>query len=783
MKPYWIAATATAAVVALTALPGPARAEEAASASGTRVIEEITVTARRRAEVAQDVPLAISTIGGQQLEDTGTFNVYRLQTLQPSLQFFSSNPRNTAVNLRGIGAPFGLTNDGIEQGVGIYVDQVYYSRIAASTFDFLDVDQIEVLRGPQGTLYGKNTTSGALNITTRAPSFVPEGSAEVSSGSLGFVQARGALSGPLLDDRVAYRLVTSATRRDGLYENVTTTAAVNEIDNLGIRGQLLFVASERLDITLAGDFNRQDPECCALLHYDVAPTLRPANRQYESLAAASGYQPPSRDPYDRKLAADSELNANQKFGGASLRAEWNLDAGTVTSVTAWRYWDWGPSNDRDFTGLPITTVSANPSKQRQWTQEVRFATPGDRRVDYVAGLFAFRQTIESTGIQAQGSAASLWLLGPVNGANPALLDGLRQETAIDFENDSVALFGQATWNVTERFRVQPGLRVNYDTKNADYAAVASGGLDTADPVLIARKNSVLQSQAYVADFDDWNVSGDLNLSWRASDDILLYGLYARSFKSGGVNLSGIPNRADGTPALETAQVDPEAIDHYEIGAKTEWLDGRARLNLALFRTEIQDYQATVVSGAIGVLRGYLANAEEVRTQGVEADFRIQPTDSLHVYVNAAYTDAVYESFDNAPPPLELSGGAVQFVDISGKRLPGVSKWAFSYGAEYARPISAGGARGEGFLAVDGNYRTEWSSNPSPSEYMWVDGYGLINVRGGFRSDGNWSVGLWIRNAFDKDYVDFLAVQPGSTGLIVAQVGEPRTYGLSVNVSF
>ena len=184
-----------------------------------------------------------------------------------------------------------------------------------------------------------------------------------------------------------------------------------------------------------------------------------------------------------------------------------------------------------------------------------------------------------------------------------------------------------------------------------------------------------------------------------------------------------------------------------------------------------------------MLRGYLANAEQVRTQGVEADFRIQPTDSLSLYLNAAYTDARYESFDNAPPPVELSGGAVQFVDISGKRMPGVSNWAFSYGAEYGRPIAMLGSSGEGYLAIDGSYRTDWSSNPTPSEYMWVDGYGLINVRGGFRSDGNWSVGLWIRNALDKDYIDLLAAQSGATRLIVGQVGEPRTYRLSVHVSF
>ena len=303
--------------IVLGGISVPAVAQSSAPAVD-RGIEEVTVTSRRRAEVAQDVPLPVSAIDGLKLDNTGTFNVNRLQQLQPSLQFISSNPRNTAVNIRGIGAPFGLTNDGIEQGVGFYVDQVYYSRIAASTFDFLDVQQIEVLRGPQGTLYGKNTTAGALNITTRKPTFENEGRAELSYGNLGYTQARGAVSGPLIDDTLAFRLVGSVTKRDGIYQNVTTDTDVNEIDNLGIRGQLLFVPSETLDITLAGDYNRQNPECCAQVYVDAVPTQRALNRQYASLAAASGYSAPSNDPFDRKLAADTELNAKQEFGGASV---------------------------------------------------------------------------------------------------------------------------------------------------------------------------------------------------------------------------------------------------------------------------------------------------------------------------------------------------------------------------------------------------------------------------------------------------------------------------------
>ena len=250
-----------ASVASLGLLPAPAFAADTElgaadadqpSSVGTGASDdtpEILVTARRRQETSQDVPLSISVIGGEHIDNTGSFNVGRLQQLTPTLQFYSSNPRNTAVNIRGLGAPFGLTNDGIEQGVGIYVDDVYYSRAASSTFDFLDVAQIEVLRGPQGTLYGKNTTAGAINITTRAPTFDFQGRAEVTIGNLGFKQAKASISGPL-SDTLAARIALSSTSRRGTIFNVASDNWINEQDNLGLRGQLLWRPAAGLDVTL-----------------------------------------------------------------------------------------------------------------------------------------------------------------------------------------------------------------------------------------------------------------------------------------------------------------------------------------------------------------------------------------------------------------------------------------------------------------------------------------------------------------------------------------------------
>jgi iron complex outermembrane receptor protein len=201
--------------------------------------------------------------------------VQRLQQIQPTLQFYSSNPRNSSVNIRGLGAPLGLTNDGIDQGVGVYIDQVYFSRVAVATLDFLDIQQVETLRGPQGTLYGKNTVAGAINITSKAPSFTFEGRAEVTVGNLEFKQAKGSVSGPLADN-VAVRIGISSTSRRGTIYNVASDQYINSQDNVGIRGSLLWKVSDTLKLTLSGDYNRQNPNCCAQIYVRYGPTQRRA---------------------------------------------------------------------------------------------------------------------------------------------------------------------------------------------------------------------------------------------------------------------------------------------------------------------------------------------------------------------------------------------------------------------------------------------------------------------------------------------------------------------------
>jgi iron complex outermembrane recepter protein len=782
--------------------PAVAGTHTAEASSASTVI----VTARRRDEAAQEVPVAVSVVGAAEIESTGSFNVGRLTQLTPSLTFYSSNPRNSAANIRGLGAPFGLTNDGIEQGVGLYVDDVYYSRAASSTFDFLDVQQIEILRGPQGTLYGKNTTAGAINVTTRAPTFTFEGKAELTVGSFEFKQAKAAISGPLTDN-IAARIAVSTTSRRGTIFNVTSRNYINELENLGVRGQILYRPTDKIDITIAGDYSTQDPECCGTVFVRTGSTQRPLNRQYAALTAAQNYRVVSTNPFDRLTDIDASLRAGNTIGGASLRVVWDVGPGTLTAVTAWRFWDWLPENDRDFTGLPIITNSQNPSQQDQYTQEIRYNQSGDR-LDFVIGAFAYYQKIDTQGLERHGRASSRWNIAPANALSldPTVLDGLTAINIQSLENTSVAIFGQASWKVNDKLTIQPGLRVNYDEKNGLFDRTVFDG--TGAPVLLgqtgarrAAQLAIFAPQSYRPSFDDWNLSYDLTASYRFAPDILGYATYARTFKSGGINQNGVPSDAAGLPILGAQTIRPEEVNHLEVGLKTQFWDRRATFNLALFRTDIDDFQAIVTNGQFGVLRGYLANADQVRVQGVEADFALQPTDRLNLYLNAAYTDATYVRFVDAPCPPELSGGAAlgagqtpgapgvpgsispNNCDISGQRLPGVSEWALSFGGEYRIPSRLFQREGEAYLGLDGSYRSNFSSNPSPSAYTWIEGYSLVNLRLGFRTEEGFDVFAWVRNALDEEYFELLNVPGGNTGLITGQPGEPRIWGVTVKAAF
>jgi iron complex outermembrane receptor protein len=704
-----------------------------------------------------------------------------VQQVAPTIQFYTTNPRNSFLNIRGLGLPFGLANDGIEPGVGMYVDGVFHSRPAAATFDFLDVERLEVLRGPQGTLFGKNTTAGALNITTRAPSFDRnEGSVEVSYGNLGFLQVKGSVTGPFTD-KIAGRLSFSATTRNGTLYNVVTREDVNTLDNKGVRGQVRFLPSAGLVLTVAGDYTRQRPHGYAPVVAGVAATARAANRQFSQIAADLGYAPPSQNPFDRLIDTDTPWRSEQDDAGASLTADWTVGRGQLTAITAWRSWSWGPSNDRDFTGLPVTTLSQAPSLQKQWTQEVRYAAEVSRNLDYVVGAFGFHQTLDSTITLESGSAAARWNLAPsATALTPGLLDGYGQIAYVDFTNTSAALFGQLQWRVGDRVRILPGLRFNYDRKQGVYDQQIYGGLQTNEAVLVAAQRSIYSPTAYDANIADTNVSGQLTAGYAVSDRINAYATYATAFKSVGLNIAGglpiIPST--GLPNPEAAVVRPEDERHIEVGVKASPKAG-VTANFNFYNTGVRDYQTTVFGGDPGALRGYLANAEKVRVRGAEFEGSAQVNDRLAFRGTATFAEGKNVLFTRAPASLEGTGGP-PFVDISGSDLAGLSRWAFSVGGDYGHPI---GSDREIFGGFDASYRSSFSSNPTPSKHLVIPGYGVLNARIGLRTANGWSVSVWGRNLLDKDYFEMLNPVGGNTGLYVGFLGDPRSFGVTVRTSF
>ena len=292
------------------------------------------------------------------------------------------------------------------------------------------------------------------------------------------------------------------------------------------------------------------------------------------------------------------------------------------------------------------------------------------RFDYVIGLFGYRQAVHTDGIQEQGPAASRWLLHPSNAPqnvlNPApeVLNRLTSYNNIDFKNTSAALFGQLTWRITDRLRLEPGLRLNYDDKEGSYiSSVTNGqgealpinpaaafytsttpfllstGVTTTAGVVRTAQRSVLPPQTYDAQFNDWNVSGDLKSAFEFTPDVLGYATYARGFKTGGITLNGAPTHTTGEPISSGTTVEPEEVNHYELGLKTQFFNRTLTANVAAFRTDVKDFQATV-NNNLGTctIRGYLANAETVQMQGLEADVSWSPSRNLQLYVNGALTD-------------------------------------------------------------------------------------------------------------------------------------------------
>jgi len=788
-----VALIATAGPVRAQSVQGLADTQEEARPAGTArdMLPDVVVTARRRAEDAQRVPAALSVVGGDLLDRSYTVNTQALTTLIPSLNYSSANPRNTAFTIRGLGSSVvavSQANDGLEPGVGFYVDQVYHARPATAAFDFADIERVEELRGPQGTVFGKNTTAGALNITTRSPSFTREGFVEFSYGSYNLAQAKGWVSGPI-SDVLAYRFSAVSTRRDGVLDNVRTGIAANTLGTQAVRGQLLYKPDDRFQLRLIADFTNFQAYCCTQVYLRTGTSLRPASRQFggpAGLAAQFGYAPPSTTPYDRKTDIDGPLGVDTNEGGVSAIIDWNLGPATLTSVSAWRFWNWDAENDRDYTGIPVQLSQHIPSRQDQYSQEIRLASNGDRPLSYVAGLYLFGQKIVGRPISIYGPAAARYLIGTTTGANntpvPAnLLDGYGQDGRTDFHTISYAAFGELNWRIVRDLTLTGGLRYTQEDKDGSYRTTVSGGPATTNAALISARLGVLRPQSYEAHDNDGSLSGRANIAWQATPATLAYASYARGFKSGGINMSGLPLDNNNQPVLATAVVRPERNETWEVGLKNTLFGRRLMLNIDGFYTRVHDFQATVVENSLTQtvqLRGYLSNIPEVTVKGIEADATALLLPGLSVRGSLAYSDGRYTKYPAGPCPLEVQTAATTQCSLTGRRLASLPRFAFAAGLDYARRLGAG----ELLIHLDTASRTGYNGDPSLSRFTTIAGYNLTNANIGYRMKNGVELLVFARNLFDADYIQNLTIQAGNSGLILGTPSDPRTIGGTIRFS-
>jgi iron complex outermembrane recepter protein len=772
--------------------PGVASNSNVADASQ---VETVTVTARRKSENEQNVPISMSVVTGEALSDNGISSALRLSELVPSLQVLSFNARNTNISVRGLGSNIGLANDGVEGGVGVYVDGVFYPRPAEATFDLPDIATIEELRGPQGTLYGKNTTAGAINITTELPTDALEAQSSVSFGNRGYDEFTGTVSGPLTDDGTLLGRVSGFdSDHDGFIKNTTTGRDTNDYHDYGFRGQLLYQPTSDFTLRLIADYNHQSEQCCISVISGVITTLADGQalpRNFYQRSAQAGYTPLPIDPFARETDADSPYHEIMEQGGVSAQADWRFGGGyDLTSITAYRFWNWDPANDADDIGLPILTLAQQADQEKDFSQEFRISSPAGERVEYSAGLYYFWEDDHGFGNTTYGADAPIWILGASNPVTQAALNGVGEMSQSDPRINSYAAYGQAIWHILSNLDLTGGVRYTYEQKTGTYFQNVYGGpdLSTLPPAEIPTINALraafnLVPLSYAVKSSTGMPAGLVTLTYRVDDDLSTYATYSHGAKSGGMNLTFLP------PGVPTV-VQPEYEDNYEIGVKSAWFDHRLVLNADAFWDNDTNYQATLLQPTL--LLQYIANIPGVRSRGFEADLRAQPIDGLSTYVSAAYTDAVYTSYPGAPDPIEdytVSGtGALVTTgtrSLTGYGLADTPKWALSAGGEYDHGLGeVGFGSVDGYLGADVNYRSSFYSSADDSIYGIVHGYEVTNLRGGVRTeDGRWDLQLWARNAFDTHYYEFIGKVAFNSGALSAFPGDPRTFGATLSFKY
>ena len=758
-------------------------------------VGDIIVTAQKREQSLQDVPVVVSVLNQQQLENAGVRDIKDLQTITPGLNVTSStSPAQTSIRIRGVGTVG--DNPGLESSVGTIVDGVYRARSGVAFGDLGELERVEVLKGPQSTLFGKNMSAGVINVVTAAPSFTPSAEFVGSYGNYNAWTISAAATAPLIGDTVAGRIFAQKRKRDGFWNvrvgaGPRTSREADDEDNWTVRGQLLFRPMDGLDLRLIGDWSERNEDCCV-----NAPSIAgPTAAFIDALAADEGTNR-SNDPFDRLTYANRPTDFRIRDRGVSAQLDWELsDRFDFTSITAYRYYRSESGVDIDYSSADIwyRPSDRNTNQFKVFSQEARLAYSSDR-LNSILGAFYSDEKLESVQNTYFGTAyESYFGLLLSGGANPRTVSAL---TGLPFGSNfvpgtgqddfhrhraqSFAIFTDNTLTIAEGLDLTLGVRYTDETKrvtsfyrnsapgNACAAAIArrlpAAALGAiCAPTADSAFNNVTTRQRRPE--DRW--AGSAKIQYRFSPEVMAYASYANGFKSGGFNL----DRA----RLGAGVINPdtsfatEKVEAYEGGLKTTLLDRRLLANVAAFHQTYKDFQLNTYTGVSFVV----TSIPKVVSKGVDLDLLFNTgIQGLTLNAGATYADTKFGNFV-APLP--------NLFRLPGNRLPYAAKWNVTGGFSSKQPISDD----FNFLAsasVKWSSRYNTGSNLDPLKVQ--EPFAILNARVGIEpASERWSLEVFAQNLSNSDYYQVVVDQPLQSGTYGAYLGQPRLYGVTGRLRF
>jgi iron complex outermembrane receptor protein len=754
-------------------------------------LEEVVVTAQKRTQNLQDVPVAVSAFSGEMLRESGVRDMFELSAIAPSL-IVSQQQTSTSTTFGIRGVFTSSQNFGLESSVGLYVDGVYRARQGSMINNMVDVASVEVLRGPQGTLFGRNTPAGAVTVTSVKPDFESTGYLEAGAGKYDLLEVNGAKSLTLIDDVLALRATGFKTTRDGYVDvvgnEIREDDAINDRDRWGVRFQALYTPNDDLSLHFIGDHSEVDEICCAVGTWEnnfYARNPPPPEKSGTDLIIRDqlgGTVLNEADFYDYKVSASFKPESQNEDKGVSLQSDWQTDYFLLTSISAYREHESYDNIDADFYDID-GLFRVNDLDQEQYSQEFRISNDLDK-LNYVAGLYFYHQELDSTRNTVLGKD-----VGVITGADSIAPDGFPPgSTALDLgeqEHDSYAVFGQADYRVTEQFVVTAGLRWTYEDKDMTNTFTQDA---SPTPVPGSAPGWALWLFAPTAprddvdeNFDDNKVTGTFKLSWFMNDFTMFYGSYGTGYKGGGIN-------TDRIPASVSTIFDPETSEAFELGMKAEFPDQALRVNVALHKTDTDELQTISFQGTGFVLD----NAGTAETYGGELDILWLPTDSTTITLAYAYNNAEYSDFQDGPcwtgtpwqtsqPDPNSNGNDPETCDRSGGMVSGNPENVVALtGNQQFRLTEDLGAFVHGEFIYTDERMTDVNNDPAK-----LDGsYNVVNLRAGILFE-RWdtTLTLWGRNIFDEDATNTIADAVAQDGRFIAYYMEPTTWGLSLRKDF